>query len=96
MKQDVDNEIYLNMSPKELYDSRPEYYRNFELTQIREHLYQEVRSRKTSSYWKWRKEQQRLAGEEAAAKKKEAAAKKKEAAAKKKEAAAKKKEAAAK
>jgi pyruvate/2-oxoglutarate dehydrogenase complex dihydrolipoamide acyltransferase (E2) component len=96
MKQDVDTEVYLNMTPKELYDSRPEYYRNFELTQIREHLYQEARSRKTSSYWKWRKEQQRLAGEEAAAKKKEAAAKKKEAAAKKKEAEAKKKEAAAK
>ena len=82
MKQDVNNEVYWNITPKQLYDSRPEYYRNFELIQIREHLYQEVRSRKTSSYWKWRKEQQRLAGEEAAAKKKEAAAKKKEAAAK--------------
>ncbi len=96
MKQDVDNEVYWNITPKQLYDSRPEYYRDFELTQIREHLYQEVRSRKTSSYWKWRKEQQRLAGEEAATKKKEAAAKKKEAAAKKKESEAKKKEAAAK
>ena len=38
MKQDVDNEVYWNITPKQLYDSRPEYYRDFELTQIREHL----------------------------------------------------------
>ncbi len=38
MKQDVNNQVHLNMIPKQLYESRPEYYRNFELTQIREHL----------------------------------------------------------
>jgi hypothetical protein len=35
MKQDVNNQVHLNMTPKQFYESRPEYYGNFELTQIR-------------------------------------------------------------
>jgi len=45
LKQDIDNELHRQMSPIDLWHTRPEYHQVFGLEEFRKHIYQEVDSR---------------------------------------------------
>lgn len=44
LKTDIKNKEHETKDPQELYESRPEYYDAFDLTEFRKHLYQEIDS----------------------------------------------------
>jgi len=50
LKDDVDDGEHLVMTPKALHESRP-VYQAWPLTVFRNHIQQEIRSRKTQAYW---------------------------------------------
>lgn len=50
LKQDVKNGRHETMSPKDLYNSRVEYYSNYSLSIIQHHIYQEVKLLKYINY----------------------------------------------
>jgi len=50
LKEDVSSGVHNYMSPKELWSKRMEY-KTFTLEKFRNHLYQEIRSRKENAYW---------------------------------------------
>jgi len=57
LKEDVDQGRHLMAAPKELYESRDEY-QEWPLDVFRDHIYQELRRRKTQSYWLHRDKKQ--------------------------------------
>lgn len=50
LKEDIKNGLNENMTPQEMWRSKPEY-QMFPLAKFRGHIYQEIRSRKCKSYW---------------------------------------------
>ena len=56
--RDMDNGLHLTMKPKELYESRPVYYKNYYLSTFRGHIDQEKRSRRFQHYVKVKREKE--------------------------------------
>ena len=56
LRNDVNAGIHLNSRPQAMHSTR-DVYSDFPLDVFRGHIYQEVRCRKETSYWKWRQEQ---------------------------------------
>ena len=50
LKQDISKNYHVQMRPKILWKTRPEY-QEFELDTFRGHIHQEVRSRRETNYW---------------------------------------------
>ena len=46
LKIDIDNNKHNTMTPKDLYESRPEYHKVLSLKVFRSHIFQEVKTRK--------------------------------------------------
>jgi hypothetical protein len=63
LKEDVDNSLHDVLSPKELWETRQDY-RMFDLNTFCNHIYQEVRQRKTSAYWLHKQEEAKKEAEE--------------------------------
>jgi hypothetical protein len=61
LKIDIDNDLHLTMTPKQLrlFEDRP--YRLFPLEVFRRHIHQEVRSRISTAYWMVKQQNKRRA-----------------------------------
>jgi hypothetical protein len=55
LRMDMDHDAHKNVTPKELYRSRQEFYNNYPLTVFRKHIDQEERRRKYFEYRRTRK-----------------------------------------
>jgi hypothetical protein len=59
LHEDVKKKVHKQKTPKQLWESRPEY-KEFPLDVFRGHIYQEEYAQKGRSYWQWLKEQKSL------------------------------------